>query len=111
MRLIDPDSGEVVVEAVDAGGILGRMRGLIGRPPPPSGYGMKLRTKQVHTFGMKFPIDAVYLAADGTVLRVVRLSPRKLGPFVLRAKWVIELAADEANRLGIRPGRILGLEK
>jgi hypothetical protein len=111
LRLIDSESGKVLVDAVEADGFLARVRGLIGRHPPRSGEGMILRTRQVHTFGMKFPIDAVYLRKDGSVLRVARLVPWRLGPLQPRARWVLELAADDAARLGIRKGVVLEMRQ
>lgn len=110
MRLIDPVSGKVVVVADEARGPLRRMRGLIGRAAPNPGAGTILRGKQVHTLGMKYAIDAIYMTRDGSVLRVQRLSPWRIGPFEPRARWVLELAAQEADRLGISSGTVLAIE-
>lgn len=107
MQLIDPDSGRVLVEATEARGIVARMRGLLGRTSLPSGHGLILKGKQVHTKGMKFAIDAVYLSQDGSILQVARLDPGRVGPRDRRAKWVLEIAADDAARLGIRKGGVL----
>ncbi|GLQ96506.1 DUF192 domain-containing protein [Dyella mobilis] len=50
---------------------LSRLRGLLGRTPlaPDAGEGLLLKPcGSVHTFGMHYPIDVVYLDAEGGVL-------------------------------------------
>lgn len=111
MRLIDPETGKVLVEAPEARGVVARMRGLLGRTSLPPGHGLILKGKQVHTKGMKFAIDAVYLSRDGSVLQVARLDPGRVGPREWRARWVLELAADDAARLGIRKGKVLEMQR
>lgn len=80
------------------------MRGLLRESQPNHGWGVLLRGKQVHTFGMKFSIDAVYLSRDGEVLEIMTLEPGRMGPFVRGAREVLEMRAGEAGRLGLRPG-------
>ncbi len=98
--------GRVVCErCVVADGALVRMRGLLGRSSLPREEGILLRpASSVHTWFMRFPIDVVFLDRDLAVLRVV---PR-LGPWRAvarrRAAAVLELAAGESERRGIRPG-------
>ncbi|MGH2771279.1 MAG: DUF192 domain-containing protein, partial [Actinomycetota bacterium] len=70
-----------------------------------AGQGMLIRTKQVHTIGMRFAIDSIYLSRRGAVLAVETLSPGKVGPFLFRARWVLETRAGEAARLGIAAGQ------
>jgi uncharacterized membrane protein (UPF0127 family) len=55
---------------------LERVRGLI-RSGPPRGL-LLPRTRSVHTFGMREPIDAVLLDARNRVVAVVRLAPRRV---------------------------------
>ena len=106
MRLIDPNSS-TGIEILEPKGMLATMQGLLGRADLPQGYGVLLRTKEVHTVGMRFPIDAVYLSRKGDVLRVATMAPGRLGPLVLRARWILEMRAGEATRLGIAPGATL----
>ena len=50
-----------------------RARGLIGRPPPGPGRGMLIpRCNAIHTFFMKYPIDATFLDRNDRVVKVVR---------------------------------------
>jgi len=105
LQLVDPE-GRIWIQAVEARG-LGGMQGLLGRDGLPPATGILLRTKEVHTLGMRFAIDTVYLSAKGTVLKVATMPPGRIGPVVLRARWVLELQAGEAARLGIGPGTTL----
>jgi uncharacterized protein len=58
---------------------------------------------------MRFPIDAVWLDGD---LKVLKVSP-ELAPWKVAAckgaKGVVELAAGEASRRGVRAGEQLSL--
>ncbi len=71
-------------EVVEIGGVrakvaatfLRRVRGLIGRPPPPPGEGLLiLRCNCIHTFFMSYQIDATFFDRQGNVVRVVRNIP------------------------------------
>lgn len=89
------DDGLVVVQAATA---LSRLRGLAGLDALPARAGLHLpRTRSVHTFGMRFALDLVWLGADGAVLRV----DRAVGPHrhraALRARSVVEVAAGRAD--------------
>src|SRR5881227_2523543 len=89
---------------------LARMRGLLGRSGLESGEGLLLRpASSVHTFFMRFAIDVVFLTPDGDVVKVAsNVRPwRAVG--ARGAKAVVELAAGEADRRGIRAGERLGL--
>lgn len=106
MLLIDPDR-PVAIRLIEVKGMLATMQGLLGRPDLPPGYGVMLKAKEVHTVGMRFPIDTVYLTRRGLVLRVATMQPGKLGPVMLKARWIVELRAGEAQRLGIVAGQTL----
>lgn len=48
------------------------MRGLLGRASIAAGEGLFIpKCSRIHTVGMKFPIDVVFVAWDGRVRRVV----------------------------------------
>lgn len=89
---------------------LRRMRGLLGRSGLPEGEGILLRPAgSIHTFFMRFAIDAVFLDRD---LVVVGIEP-SLGPWRTAsrrsAKSVVELASGECQRRGIEIGDALAV--
>jgi uncharacterized membrane protein (UPF0127 family) len=65
--------------------------------------------RQVHTFGMRCPIDVVWCDRRGKVLRMVTLPPGRVSRPVLRARFVIEAAAGAAESWGLRCGQVLTL--
>ena len=100
------DDGQVVCErCVVADTALRRMRGLLGRRELSPGDGIVLRPGwSIHTAFMLFPIDVAFVDADQVVIKVIQ----NLKPFrasVCRgARDVVELAAGEAERRGLKPG-------
>ena len=78
--------------------MLPRMRGLLGRRGLESGEGLLLKpAPSVHTFFMRFPIDAVFLDRDGSVLKVrSNLRPWRVAG-ARGAHATLELAAGEAE--------------
>jgi uncharacterized membrane protein (UPF0127 family) len=55
------------------------------------------QTPSVHTFGMRFALDLIWLGADGTVVRVDHgVGPRRMKACV-RARSVIETVAGRAD--------------
>ena len=72
-----------------------RLRGLIGHPPLRHGEGLLIAPcRSVHTFFMGFPIDVVFVSADGEVVGLAPdLRPFRIGPIVREASFVLELPA------------------
>ena len=82
-----------------------RMIGLLNRRSFVPGEGLLLdRCYGVHTFGMRFPIDLLFLDQDLRVIRAVRA----LAPFrtcaVKRAVYVLELPVGAVDRTGTSEG-------
>lgn len=83
----------------EAAGVLARLRGLAGLPGLPPGLALHLpRTRSVHTFGMRFALDLVWLDAGGRPMRVDRAVPPRRVRSCRRARSVLELAADQGPR-------------
>jgi uncharacterized membrane protein (UPF0127 family) len=76
-----------------------RMHGLARLDVLPATYGLHIpRCRSVHTFTMRFPLDLIWLGADGKPVRVDRdVAPRRLRT-CLRARSVIEVNAGQADR-------------
>lgn len=71
-----------------------RRKGLLGRTSFPSGSALFIAPSNgVHTFFMRFPIDVVFVAKDGRIVKLCRsLAPWRMAA-ALRAYATIELAA------------------
>jgi uncharacterized protein len=104
-RLEGQDGSTVCERCLLAETPLTRMKGLLGRRDLPRGEGLLIRpASSIHMFFMRFPIDAVWLNGDLTVLDVSRdLAPWRTAR-CRGAKAVLELPAGETGRRRIRPG-------
>lgn len=100
------ENGDVVCDrCVVADSPVSRMRGLLGRSELRPGEGLLLRpASAIHTWFMRFPIDAVFLDRDWRVVgisddvRPWRAASRR------GAKAVLELPAGESSRRGLALG-------
>lgn len=83
-----------------------RMRGLLGRSGLREGEAMVFeRSNSIHTVGMRFPIDAIFVDQDWRVVAILaRLVPWKLVPPVAGAWGTVEVAAGSAARFGVQIG-------
>jgi uncharacterized membrane protein (UPF0127 family) len=71
-----------------------RLLGLAGLRELPPGSGLLLpRTRSIHTFGMRFALDLLWLDADGRVVRVDRDVPPGRVRGCRAAHGVVELPA------------------
>jgi len=95
--------------------LFSRLRGLMGLPLSAFVEGSALwivPSEGIHTFGMRFPIDALYLDGKGKVLRVYHgLRPWRLAAISLRTRSVLELPAGTLKRTGTEPGDVLEFVK
>ena len=89
-----------------------RLKGLMGRKTLPQGEGLLIvPCNSIHMVGMKFSIDALFLAKDGTVLKVASdCLPGSFGPMVKGSRAVLELPSGTAESAGVKEGdRLEGL--
>jgi uncharacterized membrane protein (UPF0127 family) len=89
-----------------------RNRGLLGRDGLAPGAALIIAPCwAVHTIGMRFTIDIVYVARDG---RIVKLSPG-VRPWrmsaALRAFATVEMAAGEIDRARLQTGMMLAVKE
>src|SRR5690242_9910980 len=92
---VDMTRHPLVATTVEPGrGFRARARGLLGRRVFDSGAALVLAPcKSVHSLGMRFAIDVLFLSSDGTVLKSLLLPPWRMSPFVWHACSTIELPA------------------
>jgi len=98
-------NGEPIARVWNANTYFLRLRGLLGRPLEEGGGLLLTPCGSIHTFGMRYPIDAVYLDCKGRVLRVDEALPAgKAWPQERGAKRVLELPAGFAAKRQIHAG-------
>jgi uncharacterized protein len=88
-----------------------RRAGLLKHRSLPEGEGMWIVPSEgIHTFGMKFPIDALFLDKSDKVLKIRRdMRPARMA-LCLRAYSVLELPAGTSDRTGTVVGDQLEFE-
>jgi len=88
-----------------------RTVGLLRTPQLRPGEGLWIeRSPSIHMFFMRYAIDAVFVAADGRVTKVVaNLKPWRVVWWAPGARDCLELPAGAAAASGIQPGDQLRL--
>ena len=85
-----------------------RTRGLLGRPPLATGEGLLIdRCRMVHTVGMRYALDLIFLDAGGHIRKMVPnvLPLRIAGAY--SAQSTLELPAGALAELGLQLGEPL----
>ena len=89
-----PD-GLILVEASTG---KARRRGLSGLDALPDDYALLIpRCPAIHTFGMRFALDLIWLDKGGRVVRVDRSVPPRRMRTCVRARSVVETAAGGSD--------------
>lgn len=83
-----------------------RLRGLLGHPEPAHGEGLLIEPSNgIHTVGMRYAIDVIFVRRDGIVLRCERaLPPARFVPWVRAAHRVLELPVGTIDATGTAEG-------
>ena len=104
--------GRVIVEEASvARTLLSRVVGLTGRRCLPAGSALIIpRCSRVHTFGMRFPIDVLFVNRHNVILAAEPLRPWKISKRHPGASKVIELPAGTILESGVKPADRLDLE-
>ena len=83
----------------EAQGLRARRRGLARLDDLDADRALRIgRCRAVHTFGMRFALDLVWLAPDGSVVRVCREVPPRRHRWCPRAAAVVETKGGESAR-------------
>ena len=77
-----------------------RFMGLLGTTQLMPRQGLFIKnTKQIHTIGMKYPIDCIFIDKDFTVIGIEwGMRPYRISSYYPDALGVIELASNEENK-------------
>lgn len=100
-------TGQVVASRAEmTRSLASRMVGLLGRSRLDDGEGLILTAcRSIHTVGMRFAIDAVFVDGDWVVIRLWNcLRPWRITPVIWRASAVIELPSGTAARVRLAVG-------
>lgn len=76
-----------------------RFRGFLGKDAPGKGEGILLAPcHAVHTMGMRFPLDVIFLTVDGTVVQLESfLHPWRVRRGAKSTRYVLEVPAGTIN--------------
>jgi uncharacterized membrane protein (UPF0127 family) len=102
----------IALRARPARGWLGRLLGLLPRSGLEAGEGLWLAPcRCIHTWGMRFPIDAIFVDRSLVVLAVLpRLRPFRISPWLTSCHAVLEVAAGRVESSRTERGDRLVLE-
>jgi uncharacterized membrane protein (UPF0127 family) len=97
---------ELLIEQVWlADTVLTRARGLLGRPQLQTCEGLVIAPcSSIHTFGMQYDLDIVFLDSADKVVKVVCHLGKCRIAMSIRAKRTLELRAGEIERLNLKVG-------
>lgn len=94
------NNGSIVFAQI-ASSFVERLRGLLFSPEPQLNLGLWIEPCwAIHTFGMNFPIDILFLSKDLRVCKVEHSVPPNRIKFCLKSYFVIELKAGTVSLLG-----------
>jgi len=82
-----------------------RLKGLLGRTGLDPGHCLVLKPcKSIHTLLMKFPIDIIFLSAEGQVVNLATIPPFRFSPVIPKSHIVLELPAGTLEKTGTSTG-------
>jgi uncharacterized membrane protein (UPF0127 family) len=113
LRVENQTRGRVLADRADmANTSATRRKGLLKHTSLQPGEGLWIAPCEgVHTFGMKFPIDVIFLTKSKRVLKTRPAMVKSRIAFSLRAYSVLELPAGTLAATGTVAGDQLGFEK
>jgi uncharacterized membrane protein (UPF0127 family) len=100
------ETGALIASVTIARGPLRRSIGLLFTDSLPVQEGMWFDgCAAIHTLGMRYPIDVIFLDRDNRVIDTIReVPPQKLAVTCLKAKVTIELGAGTLERVRVDRG-------
>lgn len=107
MKALNASKSTIIASNMkEARGFFSRLKGLLGKPILGDGEGLWMaRCRAIHTFGMRFPIDVVFLDRDFIVKMAVKsVLPCRTVISCLSAKSVIELPEGTIVRAQLQIG-------
>ncbi len=107
MRIINGSNEKIVgINIVMAQTFFTRLKGLMFHKSLKAGEGLLLRPcNMIHTFGMRFPLDVVFLSEEYEVLEIIEnIKPNKMAPMIKEAVITLELPVGTVKNASIHKG-------
>lgn len=97
---------EIAFNVTEATSFLKRMKGLLFMDSLARGEALLIKPcKGIHTFGMKFVIDVIFLDKDNNIIAMKKaLRPNRFTPIYLRAVSALELPAGTIDNTSMSIG-------
>ncbi|MDD4568717.1 MAG: DUF192 domain-containing protein [Tepidanaerobacteraceae bacterium] len=114
MKVINADNNTIITEHLKvAANFWSRLKGLMKTDSLPEGSALLLEPcSSIHTFFMRYPIDAVFLDGENRVLYILHsIVPFRLSPLIKNAQKVLELPAGYCRRTDTEVGNKLQIIK
>jgi uncharacterized protein len=113
MDLVSKENGKLLARVIVADSFMERVFGLIPRKAISGKQCLLIKDcSSVHTIGMRYCLDAVFIDRHRRVIRVFKnLKPFRVTPYVSGAWAVLEFRAGFAAREGIRQGFVFDFKK
>ena len=113
LRVSNQNTNHVLADRADIADTSQKRRtGLLKHTGLAAGEGLWIAPSEgVHTFGMKFPIDVIFLNRDKKILKVRPNMARGRISLSLRAHSVLELPSGTLEQTGTTAGHQLEFEK
>lgn len=100
----------IASDAVLAKTFFVRLKGLLGTKKLDTGKGLVIRPCcSIHTVGMNYDIDVVFVGSDDNVLKVVSNMPANRFALCRKSSYVIELPAGTIEATGTTVGDKISL--
>lgn len=110
MKIVNLTRGTILAErAAVADTSASRGKGLLGSRELADGEGLLIiPCRQVHTLGMKYPIDVIFVGDSWKARRCLEgLKPWRLSPFIIASRAVLELPAGKTRQTGTETDDLL----
>lgn len=109
LQIFNQTQNVVLVENVKtAQTTIARMKGLLGKKHLEQEGLLIKPCKQIHSIGMRFPFDAVFLDGNDQVCHIhENMMPGEISKFVVKAKAVLEIPAGTVQKTNTCIGDLL----
>lgn len=88
-----------------------RLKGLLGTSELTAGEGLLIRPcSSIHTFGMRYPIDVLFLSSELKVLKIVHSIPAMRAACCWGSAVALELPVGTAVKTNTRVGHYLAIK-